>query len=162
MKTIILGNAGSGKSTMAKKIMARSSDSIARLALDDVAWDDGPQRKPVTDSAKLLINFIGSHEHWIIEGCYADLVELALPYCTELRFLNPGTAACLDHCRKRAWEGDKFATAEEQNAMLPQLLDWVASYENRTDEYGLLRHRAVFDSFAGPKRECISTTDYDD
>lgn len=162
MKIIILGNARSGKSTMAKKLMARSSDIMALLSIDDVAWDDGPQRKPIEETTKLLMEFIGLHAHWIIEGCYADLVELALPHCTELRFLNPGTGACLDHCRKRAWEREKFATPEGQNAMLPHLLEWVASYETRTDEYGLIRHREVFDSFDGPKLEYTSTTAYDD
>jgi len=29
----------------------------------------------------------------------------------------------------------------------------VRQYDTRDDEYGLARHRAIFDGFAGPKRE---------
>jgi hypothetical protein len=37
--------------------------------------------------------------------------------------------------------------------MLEALLAWVREYETRDDEYGLARHRAVFEGFRGPKRE---------
>ncbi len=34
------------------------------------------------------------------------------------------------------------------------LINWVKDYETRKDEYGLRRHRALYESFAGTKREC--------
>jgi hypothetical protein len=37
--------------------------------------------------------------------------------------------------------------------MLVPLVAWVAEYATRDDEFGLARHRAIFDGFAGPKRE---------
>src|SRR5690606_25378359 len=97
--------------------------------------------------------FAGAHEGWIVEGCYGDLVEAALPRCTELRFLNPGTPVCIANCRRRLWEPDKFATAAEQAAMVDSLIEWVSRYETREDEFGLRRHRAIFDRFGGAKRE---------
>ena len=41
MKLILLGNAGAGKSTMARRIIG--DEPIPRLSLDEIAWDDGRQ-----------------------------------------------------------------------------------------------------------------------
>ena len=162
MRLILLGNAGAGKSTMARRLMG--SANIPRLSLDEIAWNEGfpfPRRKPLEQSLTLLRQFIRSNDQWIIEGCYADLVEAALPHCTELRFLNPGVETCVAHCNRRPWEPSKFSSAEEQNAMLTQLIQWVKDYETREDEYGLKQHRRIFSGFSGPKREYTSTPSYE-
>ncbi|MEM9119037.1 MAG: shikimate kinase [Cyanobacteria bacterium P01_F01_bin.56] len=159
MKIVLLGNAGAGKSTLAKQLIG--DREIALLALDNIAWQPDVQRKPLDESITLLEAFIHEHKQWIIEGCYGDLVEAALPYCDELRFLNPGIAVCVAHCRQRPWESDKFASPEEQDAMLHGLIDWVKDYASRTDELGLQRHRQIFDRFTGKKQEYHTVADYD-
>lgn len=143
---------------MARKLIG--SLAIARLSLDEIAWESDATRRPLEHSLKDLQAFIDRHAEWIIEGCYSDLIEAALPFCTELRFLNPGVATCVSHCRARPWEPEKFASPDEQRAMLDQLITWVSEYETRTDEYGLKRHRALFDNFTGKKREYRSVSEY--
>jgi adenylate kinase family enzyme len=160
MRLILLGNAGAGKSTMARRIIG--SKPIPRLSLDEIAWDEGPKRKPLHLSLQMLNDFIRNNEEWIIEGCYSDLIEAALPYCTELRFLNPGIDVCVAHCHRRPWEPEKFSSPDDQAAMLSQLVQWVREYETRDDEYGLKRHRQIFESFEGRKRECTSVESYCD
>jgi hypothetical protein len=64
------------------------------------------------------------------------------------------------HCLARPWEPEKFATRQEQDENLDNLLQWVRSYENRTDEYGLPRHRALYESFQGRKREFTDPGEY--
>ena len=56
-------------------------------------------------------------------------MESALPHCTELKFLDPGVAACVANCRKRPREPDKFPSPEEQDKMLEDLISWVREYE---------------------------------
>jgi adenylate kinase family enzyme len=158
MKIILLGNAGAGKSTMARYLIG--DRDIANLSLDEIAWNEGIERKPLEESLRLLDEFIQTHEQWIIEGCYGNLVEAALPYCSELRFLNPGVEACVNHCQRRPWEPTKFASAQEQQAMLDRSIEWVREYEVREDEYGLKRHRQIFDRFTGSKREYVSVDSY--
>jgi adenylate kinase family enzyme len=160
MRLVLLGNAGAGKSTMARGI--KGDGSISRLSLDQIAWDDGPKRKPLEVSLRMLSDFIQSNKEWVIEGCYGDLIEAALPYCTELRFLNPGVEVCVAHCYRRPWESEKFSSPENQAAMLAMLVQWVREYETRDDEYGLKRHRQVFEQFVGPKREYTSVASYSD
>jgi len=123
------------------------------LSLDSIAWRDKAVRRPRGESIAELKQFVRESDEWIIEGCYGDLAEAALPFCTELRFLNPGVETCVEHCRRRRWEPEKFASAEAQDAMLDYLIEWVRSYETRDDEFGLKSHRRIFDAFDGRKRE---------
>ena len=159
MKVILLGNAGAGKSTMARRLIGVAD--IPRLSLDEIAWDKDTKRKPLDESRSLLRQFINAKEQWVIEGCYGDIIEAALPHCTELRFLNPGIETCVAHCNRRPWEASKFSSAEQQNAVLGQLIQRVKEYETRNDEYGLKRHRQIFDNFSGTKREYTSTASYE-
>jgi adenylate kinase family enzyme len=150
-RIVIFGNSGSGKTSMARALAAEQG--LAHLDLDLLAWDEPGERREPERSAADIQRFLDDHADWVVEGCYADLLEVALPFCTELRFLNPGTEACVAHCRARPWEPAKYASREEQDAKLAFLLDWVRQYETRDDEYSLARHRALFDAFAGPKQE---------
>ena len=145
---------------MARRIIG--GRQIPRLSLDEIAWNPGAQRKPLHESRELLNDFLKANDQWVIEGCYSDLVEAALPYCTELRFLNPGIEVCVAHCHRRPWEPEKFCLPEDQAAMLTQLVQWVREYETRDDEYGLKRHRQVFERFPGRKREYTSVECYSD
>lgn len=150
-RIIIFGNSGSGKTTMAHRL-ARDL-GVACLDLDSIAWERKLVRRSLSESVTLLRAFSADHAGWVIEGCYADLIEAALPDCTELRFLNPGVEACVANCRRRPWEPTKYASAEEQDELLERLIAWVREYETRQDEYSLARHRALFDRHLGAKRE---------
>jgi len=151
MRIILLGNAGAGKTTMSRLLI--QNKNVPRLSLDEIAWGNGSQRRPYAESVQELEQFLAANEQWIIEGCYGDLIEFALPYCTELRFLNPGVEVCIEHCRQRPWEPEKFSCPEEQQSMLATLIQWVLEYETRNDEYGLKRHRRIFEMFDGQKKE---------
>jgi adenylate kinase family enzyme len=150
-RIVIIGNSGSGKSTMAQRLAAEHS--LPHLDLDTLAWSATAVRRPLEESATLLSAFVDAHPEWVIEGCYASLLERALRFASELRFLNPGVEACVENCRRRPWEPHKYASKEEQDARLDFLLSWVRDYGVRDDEYSLAAHRQLFDRFAGEKRE---------
>lgn len=160
MKTLLLGNAGSGKSTLARKLLA-SQPEAQLIALDDLAFSGGIERRPLDDSVAAALDRMASSDHWVVEGCYADIFEPLLVHGEQLIFLNPGVEACVGHCQSRPWEPDKFATREAQDAHLDKLVSWVRSYETRADEYGLKQHRALFDTFSGEKIEYRAASDYE-
>jgi adenylate kinase family enzyme len=155
MRILIVGNSGSGKSTLAAAL-ARDR-ALAHLDLDPLAWAPGlpPVRRPIPDSLADVTRFMDAHERWVIEGCYADLLAALASRATELIFLNPGTEACVRHCRERPWEPHKYASAEEQDRYLEPLLAWVRDYATRDDACSLAAHRRLFDAFPGSKREIV-------
>lgn len=154
-RILILGNSGSGKTTMANAL--RAELGLAHLDLDSITWAESGKRLPLTESVAEFEAFNASHTSWVAEGSYASLAGAAMPYSTEFRFLNPGVEACVANCERRPWEPEKYANPEEQDEWLPFLLAWVRTYESRDDEYGLAQHRALFDAFDGVKREYAGT-----
>jgi adenylate kinase family enzyme len=150
-RILIFGNSGSGKTTMARRLVA--ADGLRHLDLDSLAWSEPGVRLPIEESAARIYDFLATETEWVIEGCYADLLEIAAPFAFEMRFLNPGVAACVANCRKRSWEPEKYPSLEAQDAMLEFLLTWVGEYETRQDEYSLAAHRRLYDAFSGAKRE---------
>ena len=155
MRLLVMGNSGSGKSTYAARRAAEAD--VPCLELDSLVWEPGriAVERPVEAARADLFAFLGAHPGWVIEGCDGDRIEDALPACTELVFLNPGVAACLENNRRRPWEPHKYARAEDQERMLPALLAWVESYARRSDARSYVFHRRVFDGFRGAKREIV-------
>jgi adenylate kinase family enzyme len=150
-RILIFGNSGAGKTTMARALAAQYD--IPHLDLDQTAWETPGTRRPLADSAAIIASFVADNEGWVIEGCYADLLELVVPHATEMRFLNPGVEACVANCRRRPWEPDKYESEQAQHQMLDFLIEWVRAYDTRSDEYSLRSHRRVFDNYHGPKTE---------
>jgi adenylate kinase family enzyme len=156
-KVLIFGNSGSGKSTYAKALAAR--ERIPHLDLDTVVWEPNQIAVPRPAAAirASLEEFIAANPTWVIEGCYGELVEAAAPRATELVFLNPGREACLANNARRPWEPHKYASPEQQDAMLANLQAWVAGYYERTDQWSYDAHRRIFDAHPGRKIEHTSS-----
>lgn len=151
MRVLVFGNSGSGKSTYARALSER--EQVPHLDLDTIVWEPDQVavlRAPAAIQASLQA-FLDAHEHWVIEGCYGEFVEAAAPHATELVFLNPGLEACLANNARRPWEPHKYATPEQQDAMLAQLQAWVAGYYERDDQWSYAAHRRLFD--ASPHRK---------
>lgn len=154
-RIVLFGNSGSGKTTLARALAREHG--LAHLDLDSLAWDSPGVRRSAAASTRDILDFVRDHSAWVVEGCYGDLIEQALPFATEIRFLNPGVEVCIANCRARPWEPEKYASRAEQDANLELLLRWVRDYETRADEYSRERHRRIFDGFQGPKHEVTTT-----
>lgn len=150
-KCAVLGNAGSGKTTFAKKIREQTKASV--LDLDNITWDRDilQKRRPIEDSVAELDQFIQSQDSWIVEGCYGELIEKTLKHSPMLIFLDPGEELCLQRCQNRPWEQHKYSSKEEQDKFLQFLLSWVSEYYRREGPMSYQFHMHLFDSYAGPK-----------
>jgi len=155
-RIVIFGNSGSGKSTLARQFTAEYK--LAHLDLDTLAWLDSspPERKPIEESFAEISQFINRHQDWVIEGCYSDLLRLAMKTAGKVIFINPGVETCMDNCRSRPFEPHKYETQEDQDNNLEMLLSWVRQYPDRVDEFSLTSHQKLFNEFAGNKTEYLS------
>lgn len=153
MRVLVFGNSGSGKTTYARALAER--EGLVHLDLDSIVWEPNQIAVPRAPAAirQSLDEFLARHDAWVIEGCYGELVEAAAPRCTELVFLNPGLDACLANNARRPWEPHKYASPEQQDAMLATLRAWVTDYYHRTDSWSYQAHRRIFDAHAGAKVE---------
>jgi adenylate kinase family enzyme len=158
MRVLVFGNSGSGKSTYAKALSSR--ERLPHLDLDTIVWEPGriAVLRPAEAARASLEAFVDANAHWVIEGCYGELVEAAASRATELVFLNPGLEACLANNARRPWEPHKYASLEQQNSMLANLQAWVADYYSRTDQWSYAAHRRIFDAHRGLKVEFTTLT----
>ncbi len=157
IQLVVYGNGGSGKTTLAKSCVER--DGLAHLDLDTIAWARPGVRQCQKTSEKLLRKFMSQHDHWVVEGCYSSLISIAAESANHLVFLNLGIESCMQNCKSRGWEQQKYESKEQQDEQLQNLLDWVARYESRTGEFSLIEHQAIFEVFEGDKAEIKSKSD---
>jgi adenylate kinase family enzyme len=153
VRIAIIGNSGSGKSTLAAWLADRTG--AARLDLDTVAW--APNSIAVARAAAEAENdvraFCAARTSWVVEGCYANLVQASLQFAPRLLFLNPGEQQCLENCRARPWEPHKYASKDEQDRRRDFLLSWVSQYYTRGGEMSLSAHSACFNAYTGEREE---------
>ena len=161
----IVANSGSGKSTLASQLTSemetRLKGPCAYLDLDTIAWQsDAPtELRPHEEAAGDVREFCNNNPHWVVEGRYADLIEVALEAQATLLFLDPGVAVCQDHCRNRPWEPHKYSSKAAQDKNLSFLLDWVADYYQRQGTLSHQAHQSLFDGYSGPKHH-LTQADY--
>ncbi len=148
---LILGNAGSGKSTLAKNLAEKYQ--LAHLDLDMLAWEatTPPTRKPLKESEAIILEFLVTNKHWVIEGCYTDLLELVEEFANEVIFMNLSIDECVMNAKSRPWEFRKYESKEAQDADLPMLIDWIEHYEERDDTFSKAAHQNFYDKFEGEK-----------
>ncbi|BFM13098.1 DNA topology modulation protein [Simiduia litorea] len=151
--TLIFGNSGSGKSTLAKKIS--TEQNAAHLDLDTIAWQASvpPMRKPIVESKAKIDSFINANKHWVIEGCYADLLALAVGNADKLIYLDLPVADCIANAKKRPWEPHKYETKAAQDANLTMLIDWISQYPTRDDTFSRQAHLNLYEAFIGEKEQ---------
>ena len=151
MKVVIFGNSGSGKSFLSKKLAHKYS--LAHMDLDTIAWLDTlpPQRKPIHESELMINQFMRKQDRWVIEGCYSDLLSIAINHSNKIVFLNPGIEKCIEHCKNRPWEQHKYESLEAQNKNFDMLINWVRQYPLRDDEFSLQAHLEIYNQFRGEK-----------
>ena len=158
--TVIFGNSGSGKSTLAARIS--KEEGASHLDLDTIAWEpvSPPVRRSIEESRKTIIAFINIYSDWVIEGCYADLLEIALPFASKIIYLSLPIEACISNAKSRPWEPHKYVSKEAQDANLNMLIDWIREYKNRQDTFSQAAHKQLFEGFNGEKIRYFSNEEH--
>ena len=151
-RVLIFGNSGSGKTTLAKKLGC--TQALAHLDLDSLAWEstNPPERKALPESEAEINRFVEAHSYWVIEGCYADLIKLAVPYASEMIFMDLDVESCIENAISRPWEPHKYPSKAAQDRNLDMLIDWIRQYPHRDDCFSRESHLAIYQAFTGDKR----------
>ncbi|MDN3653361.1 AAA family ATPase [Thalassotalea ponticola] len=151
MKILVFGNSGSGKTTLSTQLA--EAHALSHLDLDSLAWlpSTPPERKPLVESANEIKQFMAKNQNWVIEGCYADLLELTVSYATEIIYLDLPIEQCINNAKNRPWEPSKYVSKKAQDANLEMLINWISRYNNRQDCFSRSAHENLYHGYSGKK-----------
>ena len=119
MKIVIIGNAGSGKSTFAQHVQKISD--LPLYHLDQYFWQPG-WKEPDRAVFEKIHNELCDQDAWIIEGMATRFLAYRIAQADVVVFLDTPTRICLYRVLKRAytyWGKQHFAAAKDCPERLP-------------------------------------------
>lgn len=157
-KLLIFGNFASGKTTLARQIA--NTERLGYLDLDRVAWkkDSDWRRSSLEQSSHYIADFTSLHRNgWVIEGNYADLLELICPAANEMIFLDVPAAQCLANIASKPPAPTSAEFPDRQ-----QIRDLICRYHDRDNHNHCSRHAhdRLFENFGGHKQRVCHDTQY--
>jgi adenylate kinase family enzyme len=143
-RTVIIGNSGSGKSTLAEAIASLAH--IPAIDLDLLHWEqDGYGVKRNEEVARQMALDVSNQPHWIIEGVFGWLAEIALPKATALVWLDFPWSLCRAGLLARGLR--RGATSRDAG----DLMKWAEAYWSRQTPSSFAGHSKIFNDFSGAK-----------
>lgn len=122
MKICVMGYSGAGKSTLAKKLAQRYKTDV--LYLDTVHWLPNWEIRSQEEKARIVGEFLDSHESWVIDGNYTKLYyERRLKEADEIVLLRLGRWRCLGRVIRR-YRRYRGTTRPDLGEGCPEKLDW--------------------------------------
>jgi adenylate kinase family enzyme len=86
MKIVVIGQSGAGKSTFARQLALEMGYPILYL---DSLWHATDYSEAATiQFRQAQVEFMASHENWIVEGNYASSFDLRLPQADQIVLLK--------------------------------------------------------------------------
>jgi adenylate kinase family enzyme len=144
LRTLVIGNSGSGKSRLAEGIGALIHAPI--FDLDLIHWkDNGFGPKEDEEVARHKVASLAATERWVIEGVYGSLAEVVIPRATALVWLDLPWEVCRESLLAR---GQRRGGTE---ADFSELLKWAEAYWDRQTPTSFKGHRCLFDGFSAAK-----------
>jgi adenylate kinase family enzyme len=103
MRTVVIGNSGSGKTWLASQIAFHYGLPVTHL--DDIFWDAGGFDKPRADIEveKLVVQHF-ERQDWLIEGVFGALAAKFLPVAETLIWLDMPWEVCCSRLQRRGSE----------------------------------------------------------
>ncbi|WP_447788458.1 MULTISPECIES: adenylate kinase [Pseudomonas] len=148
-RTLIIGNSGSGKSWLAKRLAEQLQ--VPWIDLDLIHWISDEHSIPRPRAEALgMARVLASKERWVIEGVYGWMVSELVEQATALIWLCLEDEDCVSHIRQRE------AKRDEHNELLIALLEWAGSYRTREGSSGFVAHQRLFEGFNASKLQLMS------
>ncbi|MCR3905685.1 MAG: topology modulation protein [Tenericutes bacterium] len=100
MKIMVIGYSGSGKSTLAKQLA--HFYQLPLLYIDTLQFEPNWIERSVEDRNQDLLDFINTHENWVIDGNYKGAhFDLRVSLADQIYILNYNRFTCLINAIKR-------------------------------------------------------------
>ena len=150
MRTVIVGNSGSGKSWLAQRI--GEITSIHVIHLDEIFWlPSGFNEKRSPSEVLKLINARKIEKNWIVEGVFGDLANLFLSSAQTLIWLDFPWPVCKKRLEVRGSESKLHMGRMQSEHGTRELIQWAEEYYSRSGACSNAAHHGLFESFTGQK-----------
>lgn len=147
-RTLIIGNSGSGKSWLAKRLAEQLQ--VPWIDLDLIHWisDEHSIPRPRAESLGMA-RVAASEQCWVIEGVYGWMVSELVEQATLLIWLCLEDEDCVNNIRLRESKRD------DNDELLIALLEWAGRYRTREGSSGFVAHQRLFEGFDGSKLQLM-------
>jgi len=140
-----MGNGGSGKTWLARRIADRLRHPVTHL--DDIHWEPGgygvARDRTLRDE---MVAAAAEKDRWIMEGVYGQLVNMVLKRVTALIWIDLPEEECSANVKARGIQGGGTQT------QFIGLIKWVAEYRTRTNNWNSFEaHARLYSAFTGSK-----------
>jgi adenylate kinase family enzyme len=150
MKTVIIGNSGSGKTWLARAISSAMAAPVVHL--DDIFWEPGGfDQKRSSETVNALILKVKAEERWIVEGVFGELAQQFLRDADQLIWLDLEWSVCRERLSNRGSESKMHLERKQSDDGLRRLLEWAEKYHERSDMRSHQGHMALFKAFNGAR-----------
>jgi cytidylate kinase len=148
-RTLIIGNSGSGKSWLAKRLAEHLQ--VPWIDLDLIHWisDEHSIARPRAEALGMA-RVAASEERWVIEGVYDWMVTELVEQATLLIWLCLEDKDCVNNIRLRESKRD------DNDELLIALLEWASSYRTREGSSGFAAHQRLFEEFNASKLQLMN------
>jgi adenylate kinase family enzyme len=157
MRTVIVGNSGSGKTWLARRLAEKLGSSVVHL--DEIFWLPGGfnEKRDPSDVSR-LIDVRRAEAQWIVEGVYGNLAKQFLPSALTLVWLDLPWSVCKQRLELRGSESKAHMEREQSVQGVRELIHWAEEYWSRHGSSSQAAHLALFEAFLGQRFRLGSET----
>jgi len=149
-KIIIIGNSGSGKTWLGKKMATVLG--ILHTSLDTIFWEPGGFNRKRNDvEIETDLKRIQDSESWLVEGVFGHLVDPLLPFSDGLIYMDMPWEECRNNLLNRGSESSRQLDPMKAEENFQALLKWASAYETRDSKASKKYHGLLFGRFSGER-----------
>ncbi len=133
-RILVIGSSGAGKSTLAKKLGERLGLKI--IHLDKIYWKPNWTEPTKDEWRETLKKVMSEDAAWIMDGNFSGTLDIRIPACDTVIFLDMPPAVCIYRVLKRV----AFSYGKTRSDMADdcpekfdwEFLKWIWDFENRS------------------------------
>jgi adenylate kinase family enzyme len=157
-KVIVVGNSGSGKTWLGKRIATILK--IPHISLDGIIWEPGGynmKRSELVIEAE--IKRIQDSKRWVVEGVFGHLIDHFVSFADTLIYLDQPWEECKKNLLTRGSESSKQLCNETAEKNYQALIEWASKYDTRDSKASKNYHCSLFECFSGKTYRIYSRDD---